>query len=377
MTVTQPVHVSLEQRVEEVTERLRQLEPELAVTGDLPRSVAGMLSERGLTALCLPERLRGEGQSITGLAETVRALARADAATAWCLFIMATAPWLLAYASDECVAEVYSDPQARIGGALAPTGTAVETDGGYRLSGRWAFGSGVSACHYVVANARCPHDNSTVFLVLPQADISTRDVWDGMGLARSGSGAFSVTDVFVPQHRAIRTTAAVRWPEAPFRIPFRATFVAGAAVLCGIAEEMLARVMALCIEKKPTFGRRLIAEEPRIQFLVADCRGDLEAAYAGLYQAASRIEFAAERGGVGLEDQIAVRIAIHHARKAALAVVDRLHLVAGSQGIPHDGVFARLLRDVHTASQHYMFSDEVAEVAGAAMLGFVPDGSRL
>ena len=135
--------------------------------------------------------------------------------------------------------------------------------------------------------------------------------------------------------------------------------------------------MALCEHKRSTFGRRRIGDEPRTHFLVADCRGDLDAAYGALRQAAHRIELAAQQDSFSLDDQITVRLAIHHARKTALAVVGRLHVVTGSQGIPHDGVFARLLRDAHTASQHYMFSDEVAEVAGAAMLGFAPDWSRL
>ena len=45
--------------------------------------------------------------------------------------------------------EIYADPKVVTGGAFAPSGKGVRVEGGYRVTGRWMWGSGTQHCHWI------------------------------------------------------------------------------------------------------------------------------------------------------------------------------------------------------------------------------------
>jgi indole-3-acetate monooxygenase len=378
--LSQPdIREPLDEATRSVCEQLRELAPELALRGEFPLAAAELLSDSGLVDLCVPGRLGGRGQGLTDLVTVVERVAAVDASSGWCLFIMATAPWLLCHASDELIAEVYGGPtRPRIAGALAPTGTIRHDQGALVLDGRWSFASAATACDWVAVHAVVAGQSParSVFVVLPTSSISYHEPWDGMGLVSSGSGAFGVTDLVVPRWRVIDSmSGAPRWPEPTFRIPFRATFAACAAVLLGIARETLEGFADYARTKRPTFGEGVLAAAPHIAGLFAECWGSLQAARASLNDRVAAVEHASASGGSTQRHQAELRIAMNIVRSSSLSVVDRLHHAAGGQAALHGSRFSQLLRDAHTASQHHMFSAEVTNVAGAALLGQpIPEG---
>ncbi|HEX3786520.1 MAG TPA: hypothetical protein VHW44_01555 [Pseudonocardiaceae bacterium] len=341
--------------------------------GDLPPEVARLLSASRLTALCLPERLGGDGRGLIDLVDAIERVATVDASTAWVLFITATAPWLLAHADPAAVAEVYADPGTRIAGALAPTGTAAQRDGGYLVTGRWAFGSGVGSCDWVAVHVRLAGGDGSAFALVPAAAVAYQEPWDGFGLRSTGSGAFGIEDEFVPAYRMVFQLDGSRWPEPLFRLPFRTTFAAAAAVLLGVASRALTEFMMLATTKKPTFGRARLADQARVQALVAETSGALWAARAVLRESVGLLT---EHGPDDLL-RARSRIAINQVRATCVEVVGRLHAAAGSAAVGDTSVFVRALRDVHTAAQHYLFSDEINELAGVVLLGGEFDEVRL
>jgi indole-3-acetate monooxygenase len=339
--------------------------------GELPPEVADLLSGLGLTSLCLPRRLGGSGGELLDLVDAIERVAGVDASAAWVLFITATAPWLLAHASPDAVAEVYADPGTRVGGALAPTGEATPSGAGYLVSGRWAFGSGVSVCHWLAVHVRV--GAGSAFALVPGDVVAYQEPWDGFGLRSTGSGAFGIEEEFVPAHRMVFGLDSPRWPEPLFRLPFRVTFACAAAVLLGVGFSALDQFVVLAATKKPTFGRARLADQPRVQALVAECSGALWAARAALRESVSLI--AANGAEPALRARL--RVAINHVRATCVDVVGRVHAAAGSAAISDSSVFVRALQDVHTAAQHYLFSDEISELAGAVLLGGEVDEVRL
>ena len=70
-------------------------------------------------------------------------LARGDAAAAWVVMTGSTTGLLLAYLDEGTRAPILdARPEAALAGVFAPTGRAVPEGDGYRVSGRWAYGSG-------------------------------------------------------------------------------------------------------------------------------------------------------------------------------------------------------------------------------------------
>ena len=86
--------------------------------------------------------------------------------------------------------------------ATSISGQAVPVKGGYTLTGRWPFASGVRHAEWMVAGAKVPARENTeetsLTLVYPVANGKIHDNWHVMGLEGSGSNDISASELFVP-----------------------------------------------------------------------------------------------------------------------------------------------------------------------------------
>ena len=114
--------------------------------------------------------------------------------------------------------------------------------------------------------------------------------------------------------------------------------------------------------------RAPLAETPLVQHRLGRADIALRAARTLLYTEAERLE----RGGYG-EDflALAVRTWATTAWIAATArdVVDTCFQVNGASGIYDGAALQRMLRDIHTITQHAALNDNSITRAGAALLG--------
>jgi 3-hydroxy-9,10-secoandrosta-1,3,5(10)-triene-9,17-dione monooxygenase len=96
----------------------------------------------------------------------------------------------------------------------APAGSIVLADGGYRVSGRWRYSSGIPyATHFmgtaplVVARSESSADPPTLLVfLLPRDQFEMLHDWGGgadLGLQASGSNTVVIEDAFVPAHHVI------------------------------------------------------------------------------------------------------------------------------------------------------------------------------
>ena len=64
--------------------------------------------------------------------------------------LVAYHPWFVALLNHEGQEEIFdSAPDVLAAVVFAPNGKAIPTDGGYRISGQWAFSTGSSHCNWV------------------------------------------------------------------------------------------------------------------------------------------------------------------------------------------------------------------------------------
>ena len=115
--------------------RARMLSPE----------VVEALRQSGIFAGAIPRELGGaEADPIVQMMIT-EALAYADCSTAWCVMVGFTSGGLSAgYASDRAVREIAAGgPWPIFAGVFGANGEAAPTEGGYALTGRWGFASGI------------------------------------------------------------------------------------------------------------------------------------------------------------------------------------------------------------------------------------------
>ena len=124
--------------------------------------------------------------------EVIEAISYGDASARWCAMIGMDTGLYASFLDEADVKEMYPSLDMITAGLLFPVGKAEILPGGYRLSGRWQFGSGITHSDWVVSGAflyrdgspypsKADHD-SRLFLV-PRSEVEIIDTWHTTGLA--------------------------------------------------------------------------------------------------------------------------------------------------------------------------------------------------
>jgi len=370
---------------------------EIEAARRLPAALVDALLDAGLFRMLLPASLGGAEVPIPTFARVVETLARADASVAWCV---GQANGLAAYMAylDPAAARALFVPGHRIILANGPgegnrPGRAVKTDGGYQVSGRWMFASGIGHASWLLAVCHIYASESTDtptldalgkpvqwLMLIPKQVATLHDVWHVSGLRGTGSQAFSVAAAFVPSAHAIHFAPETRQEPGPLYL-FSNNGIFGPAfgsVALGVAHASLGALVDFASGKVPRGMERAIHENAAVQAAVAIAQARLGAARAYLQQTLSHVWDDVARDGVlTVEQQVAVRLASTHATHEAAAVVDTAYGLAGSNAIFAERPFERRFRDVHAVTQQLQGRRAHYENVGRFLLGLPPETAFL
>ena len=218
----------------------------------LPQSVVEQMREAGLFWLKTPKSLGGSELDPVGFCDVVEEIAYHDASAAWAVMIGngvtgTFAGWL----PDEGVEDLFPEggPLPIMAGQFVPRGVAVAVPGGYRVTGRWSFSSGIMHSSWVAGAARVEggEPGEEILLCVPKSSATVHDIWFVAGLEGTGSNDFSLEDVFVPASHTRRRADAPPQRGGPlFRQP-QSLFVANeiTPVAVGIARRALDDIVVL------------------------------------------------------------------------------------------------------------------------------------
>jgi indole-3-acetate monooxygenase len=358
----------------------------------LPSQVVDALLDAGLFTMLLPASLGGAELDIPTFARAVEELARADASVAWCVGQANGLAAYMAYLDPAVAREVFA-PERRTILANGPgegnqPGRAVKTDGGYRVSGRWMFASGIghatwllAVCHIYATDGDTPtldaHGKPAQWLMLiPKQSATLHDIWHVSGLRGTGSQSFSVSDAFVPSAYALHFSPDARQERGPLYL-FSNNGIFGPAfgsVALGLAHTSLGALIDFASGKIPRGMERAIHENASVQAAVAIAHARLGAARAYLHQTLCEVwDTVARERRLSVEQQVAVRLASTHATHEAAAVVDTAYGLAGSNAIFEDRPFERRFRDVHAVTQQLQGRKAHYEGVGRFLLGLPPE----
>src|SRR5262249_11688132 len=125
--------------------------------------------------------------------------------------------WMLALWPRQCQDEVWgADPDVLIASAIMfPPGKATRVDGGYRLSGRWPFSSGIAQSQWDMMGGVVEGSGELRMFVVPSSDYRVIDNWHAMGLRGTGSKDVEIKEAFVPEHRTLAVDASKGGPNHP------------------------------------------------------------------------------------------------------------------------------------------------------------------
>jgi indole-3-acetate monooxygenase len=357
----------------------------------LDEAMLTALHGHGMFRILAPRWLGGGEAAPSEFVEVVELLARADASTAWCLCQMGVCAIAAVYLAPDVAREIFAEPHAAIAWGTTRDARAIVSDGGYRVSGTWEFGSG---CHHATwLGGHCPivsADGSALVgedgrpldrtVLFPKSSAAITDVWRVLGLRGTGSDQYSLDGLFVPERHSILTIA--RWPDcerlklaAPYRFSVNGLYGPGfAGVALGNARGMLDALVDLAGRKTPMWRGKTLAHGANVQAVVAESDVRLHAARVYLLDTLRRCEAdAMTQDGPSVDQRLSIRAASTFAIRDATRVAEALFSLAGATALFDGDETERRFRDAHAISQHHQGRLAHLETVGRHLMGIESD----
>lgn len=382
----QPPHGDLVAAADGFAGEIAARAAEIEANRFLPHDIARRFAQAGLYRLCVPEVYGGREVHPVELVQVVERLARADGSAAWCVFIGATSGLVAGFLDPSEAKAVFADPLTITAGVFAPRGKAVRTSEGgvegYRVTGRWQWGSGSRNASYISGGALIIGDDGKPEMAaegVPQnrmmmfdaADVTLHDTWDVSGLCGTGSTDFEVTDIFVPAARAVSLISDTPLARPLYCFPtFGLLGIGIAAVTLGLARGAMDVLIDLAGGKTPQGSSKPLALRAKAHLDVSEAEALTRSARAFLMEAIEAAwDGAVREGEITVAHRLDIRLATTHAVRAATRAVDLMYTLAGGSSVYRNSPLQRQFRDVHVATQHMMVSDATFELTGRLLLG--------
>jgi alkylation response protein AidB-like acyl-CoA dehydrogenase len=380
----QAVKLHIERVARELEPVIRAHAAEGERAGRLPLPIVGALHDAGVFRMMSPRSLNGGEQEPLAFFALVEALSRLDASTGWCAFIGGGAVTIGRFFPDEAAEEVFGDPGAIMGGSVFPPGRAVAADGGYVVSGRWAYASGCQHTRWLLAVC-ITHDREAPRLngagapemravLVPTADVRIIETWDVSGLRGTGSHDFALEQRFVSEkYTAVLGPGQTgRHYQGPlYRMPFYTVFgYAMAPVAIGAARGAIEACLEMAVAKVPRGSQTTLRERPLFQYQLADALATALSGRAWLWEEVGAAWGRALAGDPSsLEQRGQLSLAAAHAVRSAAHAVDIAYTAGGGTANYSASPLQRALRDVHAVTQHTAVAPSAIENAGRIMAG--------
>jgi indole-3-acetate monooxygenase len=361
----------------ELLDAIRSRRQEFATAGaeaerlrELPACTVQTLRGMGVFWLKTPAELGGTPLTPLEFSDVMEELGYADTASAWMTMVGnggtgTAAGWL----PDAGARRIFAPgrPRPLIVGVPRPAGMGRPVAGGYLVSGRWSFASGIAHADWLIAGFRVTGDGGRALVaVVPKGDTEIIDTWRVAGLQGTGSPDFRMDDVFVPAELTFdRAGGAVRG-GALFRQEEHVFLANEVPPLCiGTARRVLDEMSELAsgtarlpggaaLGERRVFHKELGLADTKVRAARLVHRDAVEAAWK-----------AALAGQEPSPDvHAAVTAASIFAVETSAEVIIDLFRYGGGRLLSLSAPIQRHLRNVLGARQHIGASEEFYEIAG-------------
>ncbi len=334
----------------------------------VPEASVKELEETGFFKLLQPKRFDGFESDPIDFYTAVRDIASACGSTGWVSSVVGVHPWQVALFADEAQQAVWgSDTSTRLSSSYAPTGKAVQAEGGFQLSGKWSFSSGCDHCQWVLLGGLVFDGENQVVdfrtFMVPREDYQIIDVWDMVGLSGTGSNDIVVDDVFIPEAFTLSMGDTGRCfgpgqeqnTSELYKLPFHSIFTNTITTpIIGMAmgayaehvEMQQKRTRAAYIGEKASL-------DPFAAVRIARASSEIDAAWALLVNnIREEQDFVSKGEKIPLSTRLKVRRDQVLGSQRALDAIDSLFEASGGRALANGTYLQRAWRDAHAGRVH-------------------------
>lgn len=376
---------------------LRDLHDDIEQQQRLPKPLVEQMLAAGFYRMVIPRSLGGLQLDPLTFLRVVEVLAEGCGSVGWNVANNSIGQLVTLGLPDEGVQEVHAGSAGAImaGTAVQGGGEAVPVEGGYRVTGRWTFGSGCQESAWMLGSFQIldggePRRNAQgkpLFWrgVFPRHQATpVPGSWDVAGLRGTGSFDWTVEDVFLPAHRTMIHAGVPldnqwsRWSGLTYALPAQAWVGPHhSAVITGLARAGITALSELALEKAPRGRSFMLRDNPQVQEAVG--RADAVLNAGRTYRGAMIAELwntLATGQDTTREQRARCRLASTYAADSAREAMDLMYRAGGSTSFKRQSRLAECWRDLHVVGQTVTVAPEWYPIGGRALLGMDP-GPRL
>lgn len=364
---------------------LRARSEEIEQARHLPQDVVELLRDTGVFRMAVKKEWGGPELTSVEQTEVIEAISYGDTSAGWCAMIGMDTPLYASFIEESVAREMFPSQDMITAGLIFPAGRAERVPGGYRLTGRWQFGSGITHADWVSAGSFITSGgelepgangnpvNWRLMMVRPD-EVEVIDTWHTTGLAGSGSRDYQITDVFVPEEHTfsfgtpLSRTGPLSAPDAFVRNMPGVPIGTARAALDYVREHAISRVNRATGEAW--------SDNYRVQMTIAECEMDFiamrHAVYGSLEKQWARLEAGATLDDFTVDERISTMLPRVNSFRMARSIVSRLYDLLATTSIYRPSPLDRWLRDLNTMCQHVVAQDQIVQSAGAYLLGGKP-----
>jgi 3-hydroxy-9,10-secoandrosta-1,3,5(10)-triene-9,17-dione monooxygenase len=342
------------------------------------------LLQGGFYRILQPRMFNGGGADCETYIRVILELSKGHPGASWCYALASSHALVLgSHFKEEVQRELFGpDGNFRAAFAAGPAGppTFERCDGGYRVSGLWAFASGIPVCTHFLGGAFIAGEGGAptpVAFVVPRSAIEVLPDWGGdaaMGMQASGSNSVRLNGVFIPDRHILPSPVGLLSSDSlPDGTPgthlhgqglflgiifgwFSCEF---GAIFTGAARAALEEYERLLRTKPLLFDpQRTRMHDPELQRIFGEalCRAD---AAEALTLSATRLHmeqcdrWMQERRPITAADTLRVWGTAREGCRAACECVEMLYHSAGASGAKRGDKLQRYFRDAQMYRIHF------------------------
>jgi alkylation response protein AidB-like acyl-CoA dehydrogenase len=382
--------------LERLKERAAKLVPALRVRAiettrarRIPDRTIQDLWDADLFYLLRPRKFGGPAVRPDIAFQVADQLGRGDGSVAWIWSVMTIHDLFVALYPEPFQHEYWGKENTLSASSFSPGGTASPVAGGFRLSGKWSFCSGVDNAEWMFLGAIFgpPSGGSPMpdirYVMVPRRECTMIDDWDVMGLRGTGSKSIALDNVLVPEHRVLSHAAmsqgtapgaavhdgwlycAPVWTFVPFTISAPANGIA-----CGALEAFIGEMKG----RESSFDHSALAKKPGMHLRLAEASAMADAGDL-LYKRSFRETMDKLESGetLSLEHRARSRRDQGYSVLLAKRACETLLAGMGGRGLFEANPVQRAYRDLVAVSGHVVANwDAPAYSYGQIMLGGPP-----
>ena len=380
-----------------IVSRIDELRPMMTAAGsesDKARRVSpevfDALAATGAFSISAPTKFGGLAANTREAHAVARAIARGDGSLGWIDGILDSGAWVLSLMDERAQEDVWGESgglDSLISIVLATTSDAAPVEGGYRVTGKWGYGTGSLHATWSLLGVPLKNDQGDIvdagLALIPTSELSYDDNWFVAGMRSTASVVQVADDVFVPAHRVFPLTSAVEGgylgknPEASYKTVFvPSLFMKLIGPHLGMGRAALDFVAAKAESKAIAYtGYAKQSDSALFQSAVAKAAVELSAAEALAAQVADEIYAATDRGYYApYAERIEMRAKAGWIVETITNVINDLVTAHGSAGFAESASLQRVWRDQATAARHgHTLSASGYEAFGKLLFGHEED----